>query len=151
MELEISATKMDSEASDRTKQAQFPSNSMQDWILTIPILPPELGRRRAKWTFKEYLLRSLFFGSVTEARDFHYPFKKVGLSANGKLHWDTITVGPYFTFVCMGISYFDLANEKWETMEKPSYGVEETDLCLGMLGSDLCVFIDYKRTVWGYE
>ncbi|XP_047269922.1 F-box protein CPR1-like [Capsicum annuum] len=46
---------------------------------------------------------------------------------------------------------FDLANEKWEKVDKPSYGVGETELHVGKLGSDLCVFTDYKGShlcVW---
>ncbi|KAM3396553.1 hypothetical protein P3S68_000065 [Capsicum galapagoense] len=59
---------------------------------------------------------------------------------NGKLHWD------------MGrekknIVSFDLANEKWDKVEKPySYGVGETESSVRTMGSDLCVFTDYKQT-----
>ncbi|PHT57846.1 hypothetical protein CQW23_00209 [Capsicum baccatum] len=72
-----------------------------------------------------------------------------GLFANGKLHWDAS--GPCLLNVCLS---FDLANEKWEKLEKPSYGVGETDLCLGTLGSDFCVVSNYKKThfsAWFYE
>ncbi|XP_047259292.1 F-box protein CPR1 [Capsicum annuum] len=59
---------------------------------------------------------------------------------NGKLHWD------------MGrekknIVSFDLANEKWDKVEKPySIGVGETESSVRTMGSDLCVFTDYKQT-----
>ncbi|KAH0707238.1 F-box/kelch-repeat protein At3g23880-like [Solanum tuberosum] len=74
-----------------------------------------------------------------------------GFFVNGKLHWDTITFGPNPGDVCRcrDIIYFDLANEKWEKVEKPSYGVGETDLYMGTLGSDLCVFRDYNETQLG--
>ncbi|KAG5593422.1 hypothetical protein H5410_043936 [Solanum commersonii] len=74
-----------------------------------------------------------------------------GFFANGKLHWDTITFSPNFDDVhkCRRIICFDLANEKWEKVEKPSYGVGETDMCMGMLGSDFCVFRDYNKTQLG--
>ncbi|KAH0643279.1 hypothetical protein KY289_034253 [Solanum tuberosum] len=67
--------------------------------------------------------------------------KRFWFFANGKLHWDTITFSPNFDDVrkCSRIICFDLANEKWEKVEKPSYGVGETDMCMGLLGSDLCV------------
>ncbi|KAM3396596.1 F-box protein CPR1-like [Capsicum galapagoense] len=45
----------------------------------------------------------------------------------------------------------DYSNEKWEKVDKPSYGVGETELHVGKLGSDLCVFTDYKGShlcVW---
>ncbi|XP_060206774.1 F-box protein CPR1-like isoform X2 [Lycium barbarum] len=71
-----------------------------------------------------------------------------GLFANGKLHWDTITSGPIMRWGRNIIS-FDLANEKWEKMEKPSYGVGESDLWVGKLGSDLCVYSDYRTTHLG--
>ncbi|PHT97105.1 hypothetical protein BC332_33969 [Capsicum chinense] len=74
-----------------------------------------------------------------------------GLFANGKLHWQTIIAGPNFSNARKGrdIISFDLTNEKWEKMEKPSYGVNETDLCMGTFGSDLCVFSYYKGLVLG--
>ncbi|KAM3396572.1 hypothetical protein P3S68_000084 [Capsicum galapagoense] len=60
--------------------------------------------------------------------------------ANGKLHWN------------MGrekkdIVSFDIANEKWGKVEKPSsYGVGETEWFVRTMGSDLCVFTKYKET-----
>ncbi|KAM3396595.1 hypothetical protein P3S68_000107 [Capsicum galapagoense] len=41
------------------------------------------------------------------------------------------------------------ANEKWEKVEKPSYGAGETEWCFVKLGNDLCVFTDYKGTHLG--
>ncbi|XP_055822266.1 F-box protein CPR1-like, partial [Solanum dulcamara] len=64
-----------------------------------------------------------------------------GSFVDGMLHWHT----------GRNIISFDLANEKWDKMEKPSYEVGETKLYLGKLGSDLCIFCDYNRThlrVW---
>lgn len=74
-----------------------------------------------------------------------------GLFTNGKLHCQTIIAGPNFSNARKGrdIISFDLTNEKWEKMEKPSYGVNETDLCMGTFGSDLCVFSYYKGLVLG--
>ncbi|KAM3321536.1 hypothetical protein P3S67_002687 [Capsicum chacoense] len=60
--------------------------------------------------------------------------------ANGKLHWN------------MGrekkdIVSFDIANEKWGKVEKPSsYGVGETEWFVRTMGTDLCVFTKYKET-----
>ncbi|KAF3619674.1 putative oligopeptide transporter 7-like [Capsicum annuum] len=59
--------------------------------------------------------------------------------ANGKLHWN---IGREKK----NIVSFDLANEIWDKVEKPSYGVGETESCVWTVGSDLCVFTDYKQT-----
>ncbi|KAK4366449.1 hypothetical protein RND71_014329 [Anisodus tanguticus] len=74
-----------------------------------------------------------------------------GLFVNRKLHWDTIIAGPNLSYVRTdrNIISFGLATEKWEKMEKPFYGVGESDLCVGTLGSDLCVYSDDKGTHLG--
>ncbi|XP_016499585.1 F-box/kelch-repeat protein At3g23880-like [Nicotiana tabacum] len=69
-----------------------------------------------------------------------------GLFVNGKLHWDTITSGPVVR-TGKNIISFDLANEKWDKLEKPLVGKNE--LCVGMLGSDLSVFCDYEESYLG--
>ncbi|XP_055804041.1 F-box protein CPR1-like [Solanum dulcamara] len=63
----------------------------------------------------------------------------------GKLYWGTSISDPNpNVHNSRNIMAFDLANEKWEKVEEPSYGERETELLVGKLGSDLCVFIDYK-------
>ncbi|XP_055822265.1 F-box protein CPR1-like [Solanum dulcamara] len=64
---------------------------------------------------------------------------------DGKLHWGTYISGPD-EHLGENVISFDLAYEKWEKMEKPSYGEGETELCVGKLGSDLCVFTNSKTT-----
>ncbi|KAM3321527.1 hypothetical protein P3S67_002678 [Capsicum chacoense] len=72
-------------------------------------------------------------GSYVDSLSFSAEF------ANGKLHWN---IGREKK----NIVSFDLANEKWDKVEKPSYGVGETESCVWTVGSDLCVFTDYKQT-----
>ncbi|KAG5593423.1 hypothetical protein H5410_043937 [Solanum commersonii] len=72
-----------------------------------------------------------------------------GSFVDGKLHWDTYIYDSEFDpveFSGRNIISFDLANEKWEKVGKPSYGEGEIEMCVGTLGSDLCVFTDYKTT-----
>ncbi|XP_060170816.1 F-box/kelch-repeat protein At3g23880-like [Lycium barbarum] len=45
----------------------------------------------------------------------------------GKLYWTS----------ALGTISFNLANEKWDTVEQPDYGKGNFDLMLGVLGSDL--------------
>ncbi|KAF3624295.1 hypothetical protein T459_00065 [Capsicum annuum] len=62
-----------------------------------------------------------------------------GLLVDGKLHWNMVTN--------KNILSFDIANEKWDNVEKPSsYGVGETESFVWKLGSNLCVYTDYKET-----
>ncbi|KAM3396552.1 hypothetical protein P3S68_000064 [Capsicum galapagoense] len=62
-----------------------------------------------------------------------------GLLVDGKLHWNMGTN--------KNILSFDIANEKWDNVEKPSsYGVGETESFVWKLGSNLCVYTDYKET-----
>ncbi|KAF3624301.1 hypothetical protein FXO37_31455 [Capsicum annuum] len=72
-------------------------------------------------------------GSYVDSLSFSAEF------ANGKLHWN---IGREKK----NIVSFDLANEIWDKVEKPSYGVGETESCVWTVGSDLCVFTDYKQT-----
>ncbi|KAH0720534.1 hypothetical protein KY285_005344 [Solanum tuberosum] len=67
----------------------------------------------------------------------------------GKLHWSTSSSIPgpdpnVHKGKC--IIAFDLANENWEKVEKPSFGEGEVELRVRKLRSDLSVFIDYKTT-----
>ncbi|XP_049400051.1 F-box protein CPR1-like [Solanum stenotomum] len=72
-----------------------------------------------------------------------------GSFVDGKLHWSTSTSisGPDPN-VHKGkyIIAFDLANENWEKVEKPSFGEGEVELRVRKLRSDLSVFSDYKTT-----
>ncbi|CAN4127141.1 unnamed protein product [Withania somnifera] len=70
-----------------------------------------------------------------------------GSFVHGKLHWTTSTLGlDSKVFQNKNIIAFDLANEKWEKVEKPSYGIGETELRVSKLGNDLSVFCDYETT-----
>ncbi|KAF3623508.1 hypothetical protein FXO38_30706 [Capsicum annuum] len=67
------------------------------------------------------------------------PYMVWGLLVDGKLHWNMVTN--------KNILSFDIANEKWDNVEKPSsYGVGETESFVWKLGSNLCVYTDYKET-----
>lgn len=70
-----------------------------------------------------------------------------GAFVGGKLHWGTYISNPSrVEYLGKNIISFDLANEKWEKVDKPPYEQGETELVVGKLGSDLSVFCDYKRT-----
>ncbi|OIT20018.1 hypothetical protein A4A49_55354 [Nicotiana attenuata] len=68
---------------------------------------------------------------------------------NGKLHWDT-SDDYYSNYNSKDIMSFDLADEKWETVEQPYNGEGTQFLKVGVLKSDLSV-TEYKRShidVW---
>lgn len=61
--------------------------------------------------------------------------------------WGTlITDNPareFFNTESRNIIAFDLANEKWEKVDKPIYGEGETESFVWKLGSDLAVFYHF--------
>lgn len=91
------------------------------------------------WTSVDY------FEEIFNTSDNYSKMKLTGsgLFANGKLHWDTIISGPNISLrTGRNIISFDLANEKWEKVEKPSYG--EGDIFVKKVGSALCAFSLYE-------
>ncbi|XP_060216537.1 F-box protein CPR1-like [Lycium barbarum] len=73
-----------------------------------------------------------------------------GLLLLEKLQRDTTTIGCKLC-TKRNIISIDLADEKWGEMEQPCYGEGDIILSLGVLGSDLLVFYNYKGTyldVW---
>ncbi|PHT57809.1 hypothetical protein CQW23_00172 [Capsicum baccatum] len=89
------------------------------------------------WNSVEYRRESFF---IKNSGGFYEDtLISLGLIVDGKLHWD---MGRNKNIVC-----FDIANEKWDKVEKPSsYGVGETERFVWKLGSNLCVYTDYKET-----
>lgn len=72
-----------------------------------------------------------------------------GTFVEGSLHWLSYTTdGPDKRW---NIISFNLADEKWGTLEKPCYEEGELVLWLGVIGSDLSLFVDCEGThidVW---
>ncbi|WMV10349.1 hypothetical protein MTR67_003734 [Solanum verrucosum] len=185
---------------------QVPSNSMQDSILTIPLLPLELITEillrlpvksllkfrsvsqswlalisnpvfiktdlslfannkntedthhvlfldigGKKWNYKECPLKSLFYDSVTVALELDFSIENDRLFCGWEASLGDTSISDPDPNMGKGrnIIAFDLANEKWEKVEKPSYGEGETELLVGKLGSHLSVFCDYKTTHLG--
>ncbi|PHT57811.1 hypothetical protein CQW23_00174 [Capsicum baccatum] len=94
------------------------------------------------WNSVEYFGESFF---IKNSGGFYEDtLHSLGFLVDGKLHWDMASKKK--------IVSFDIANEKWNKVEKPSsYGVGETESFLWKLGSNLCVYTDYKETqfcVW---
>ncbi|XP_019256262.1 PREDICTED: F-box/kelch-repeat protein At3g23880-like [Nicotiana attenuata] len=79
-------------------------------------------------------------------------FIKSGIFVNGKLHWaNTTSRNP--SYKGWDIISINVADGKWVKVEKPCYGKRDFDFspCLGVLGSDLSVFCNIRKThtnVW---
>ncbi|OIT25113.1 f-boxkelch-repeat protein [Nicotiana attenuata] len=60
-----------------------------------------------------------------------------GMFVNGKLHWTTTSDDYCFNHNSKNIISFDLADEKWGTVEEPCYGEVTHFLKVGVLNTDI--------------
>ncbi|WMV51149.1 hypothetical protein MTR67_044534 [Solanum verrucosum] len=87
--------------------------------------------RTNSWTTLHNQLKGIFLVN-------HY-----GRFVNGKLYWTSSTCINKFK-VCNNTS-FDLADGTWESLELPSCGKDNSDINLGVVGSDLSLLYTCQR------
>ncbi|XP_016490847.1 F-box/kelch-repeat protein At3g23880-like [Nicotiana tabacum] len=96
-----------------------------------------------------YSLKSDSWKSICSLPDGMGFLIELGKFVNGKLHWVN-NINDYSYEGCNIIS-IDLVDEKWETVEQPSYEEGDIDLQLGLFGSDLSIYINNEGkhvSVW---
>nr|XP_016475494.1 PREDICTED: F-box/kelch-repeat protein At3g23880-like [Nicotiana tabacum] len=114
--------------------------------------------RNSSYNISHYVevnVYSLNSDSWTSINDFHSGEQLIrwGMFMNGKLHWASSTSHDFHSYCGWDISYIDLAHGKWGKMDTPCYGEGDFEFlpCLGVLGSDLSVFCNSRKTytdVW---
>lgn len=99
------------------------------------------GLRHAK--AKIFSVNSDSWTSVDNFQEGVVFIRSKGMFVNGKLYWtNNSTTRRLRCYNSWGIVSINLADEKWEKVEKPCYGEGDFGftLCLGVLGSDLSLF-----------